>query len=282
MMRWFVICFCGALAAQNLAVSPQPVPQGDALLVRASTDAANARMNGRTIRLFPQKDGSRFGLMPVAVTDKPGVYELDILNATGSTIGKKMITVRDAHFPSQNVVISKSLSELKATPDEVAVFSAFRKEVLDDRHWAEPLAAPVPGCMTSLFGVQRLHNGKPTGDYHAGLDLRAHQGTPIHATAAGVVKIAGQFTLHGGAVAIDHGQGLQSVYMHMSKIASADGAAVQKGEVIGYSGSTGRSNAPHLHWSLYANGVAINPLQWVKVAPCSKPAAVPRRRRSRR
>jgi murein DD-endopeptidase MepM/ murein hydrolase activator NlpD len=69
-------------------------------------------------------------------------------------------------------------------------------------------------------------------------------------------------------VGIDHGQGLESMYLHLSRFAVAEGAAVKKGDVIGYSGSTGRSNAPHLHWSLYANGVPVNPLQWVGLKAC--------------
>jgi murein DD-endopeptidase MepM/ murein hydrolase activator NlpD len=81
------------------------------------------------------------------------------------------------------------------------------------------------------------------------------------------------FQLHGGTVGVDHGQGLVSIYLHMSGFAVKEGQAVRQGDVIGYIGSTGRSTAPHLHWSLYANGVAVSPLQWVKLKPCAVPAA---------
>jgi len=83
------------------------------------------------------------------------------------------------------------------------------------------------------------------------------------------VKIVRAWNIHGGTVAIDHGQGLQSIYLHMSKFATAEGAVVKKGDVIGYVGSTGRSTAPHLHWSLYANGVPVNPRQWVPLTACA-------------
>jgi murein DD-endopeptidase MepM/ murein hydrolase activator NlpD len=229
----------------------------------------SARLDGRIIRLFPQKEGGSFGLMPVPVLEKPGAYRLEVLDKSGKTVRTSEITVIDAHFPRQNIVISKSLSELKASPDEAEITSSFRKEVSDVRYWEEPLNKPVPGCMTSLFGVQRLHNGKPTGDYHGGLDLRAAAGTPIRAAASGVVKIARQFNLHGGTVAIDHGQGFESMYLHMSKIVAVEGSTVHKGDVIGFAGSTGRSTAPHLHWTLYVSGVPVNPLQWVKVTPCA-------------
>jgi|ERR1017187_9675817 murein DD-endopeptidase MepM/ murein hydrolase activator NlpD len=85
----------------------------------------------------------------------------------------------------------------------------------------------------------------------------------------GIVKIVREWNLHGRTVGIDRGQGLESIYLHMAKLAVAEGATVRKGDVIGYVGSTGRSTGPHLHWSLYANGVPVNPLDWVQVAPCS-------------
>jgi murein DD-endopeptidase MepM/ murein hydrolase activator NlpD len=146
--------------------------------------------------------------------------------------------------------------------------AAFRDLVSDIRFWTEPLQAPVPGCRTSPFGVRRLRNGKPTGDYHSGLDLRARVGQPIRATAAGAVHIARQWTVRGGTVGIDHGQGLTSMYLHMSKIEAQEGAQVQAGDVIGYAGSTGRSNAPHLHWALYVNGIPVSPLQWTAIPSC--------------
>jgi murein DD-endopeptidase MepM/ murein hydrolase activator NlpD len=93
----------------------------------------------------------------------------------------------------------------------------------------------------------------------------------VRAVADGVVKLVKTYNIHGGTVGVDHGQGLESMYLHLSRFAVAEGAAVHKGDVIGYSGSTGRSNAPHLHWSLYANGVPVNPLQWVRLGACGAP-----------
>lgn len=211
------------------------------------------------------------GLMPVAATEKAGTYRLEILDENGNVVHTAGIVVRDAHFPSQNIVLSKQLSELKPSPGESETVAAFRNTVSDIRYWTEPLVAPVSGCLTSPFGVRRLHNGKPTGDYHAGLDQRSPAGGPIRAAASGVVKIVRQYNLHGGTVAIDHGQGVESIYLHMSKFATHEGASVQKGEVIGYAGSTGRSTAPHLHWSVYVNGIPVNPMQWVHPVACTAP-----------
>ena len=268
-MRWFLFTLAASVAsAQSFEATPNPVPQGGALHVHGGENATQARLDGRTIRLFPQKEGGSLGLMPIPALEKPGDYKLELLGKDGAIVQSIDIVVKDARFPKQNVALTQALLDLKSTPDEVDLTKAFRAEVLETRYWEEPLAVPIPGCLTSVFGAQRLYNGKPTGDYHGGLDQRGPAGQPIHAVASGVVKIARPLQLHGGTVGINHGQGLESMYMHMSKIVATEGATVQQGDVIGYVGSTGRSTAPHLHWSLYVNGVPVNPRQWVDLSPC--------------
>jgi murein DD-endopeptidase MepM/ murein hydrolase activator NlpD len=158
--------------------------------------------------------------------------------------------------------------------------AALRHTVSPVRYWSEPFEAPTPGCITSPFGVRRLHNGKPTGTYHGGLDQRGAEGTPIRAVAGGIVKIVRKFNVHGDIVGIDHGQGVTSFYLHMSKFAIAEGTQVKKGDLIGYIGTTGRSTAPHLHWALDVHGIPVNPLQWMKVDSCDPaPPAVKKRKR---
>ena len=266
-MRWFIVWFAGVVWAGPVTVTPKIVRQGETVRVVAGGNGTEARLNGRTVRLFPQAD-SRFGLMPIPVDERPGEYNLEVLDQNHTVLESTGITVQNAHYPSQNVMISQALTELKASPGETETTAEFRNHVSDVRFWQDPLRPPVPGCMTSPFGVKRLQNGKPTGSYHGGLDLRGAAGSPIRATAAGTVVLAREFALHGGTVGIDHGQGLESMYLHMSKIGVAEGAKVQAGDIIGYVGSTGRSNAPHLHWSIYVNGISVSPLQWVSVRSC--------------
>jgi len=261
-MRWLLVLVAAVAWGQIV------VRQGEVIQVRTPGPAAEARMDGRTVRLFVQPEGGTLGLMPVPALKAPGKYALDLVGADGKVLSSETVTVRDAHFRTQNVVLEKATAELAPSPGEMDTVDAFLKSVSENRHWAEPLRLPVPGCMTSPFGVKRLRNGKPTGQIHAGLDQRSAAGRPVHAVADGVVKLVKAYNIHGGTVGIDHGQGLESMYLHLSRFAVAEGAAVKKGDVIGYSGSTGRSNAPHLHWSLYANGVPVNPLRWVGLRAC--------------
>jgi murein DD-endopeptidase MepM/ murein hydrolase activator NlpD len=273
-MRWLVFfCSIASLWAQGASFSPRQPRQGEVLFVRSGT-AAKARMAGQTITLFPQAEGAPLGLMPIPTLTKPGVYPLELLDKDGKVIESMDVTVLDAHYARQNIAIESKVAGLKPSPGEQETVSAFRKEVSETRYWKEPLELPLPGCLTSPYGVQRYYNGKPTGDFHAGLDQRGAEGTPIHAVTDGVVKIVHQFNLRGGTVAIDHGQGLQSIYMHQSKLAAKEGDHVAAGDVIGYVGATGRATGAHLHWTLYANGVPVNPGQWVKVpAACEAKAA---------
>lgn len=120
------------------------------------------------------------------------------------------------------------------------------------------LLAPVPGAMTSGFGMRR-HPILGYRRLHAGLDFRARHGTPIVAVSDGRVSAAGRAGGCGIAVRVDHGSGLSTRYCHMSRMAVGTGQSVRRGQVIGYVGSTGLSTGPHLHYEMYRGGRAINP-----------------------
>jgi murein DD-endopeptidase MepM/ murein hydrolase activator NlpD len=277
----FVCVSASAANAQQCSLKPATIPLGETVRLRCenavNTAPATARLKDRTIKMFKQKDGAWFGLMPIAEADIPGAYSVEFLAASGETIDSAKLTIRPTVFPTQNVNLAPQIEELKSSPEEIQTLATFRNSVSDERFWDDPLVVPVAGCMLSPFGVKRLHNGKPTGEFHGGVDQRAAAGSPIRAAAAGEVKIAQPFTVLGGTVAIDHGQGLETMYLHMLKIAVQPSARVNKGDVIGYVGATGRANGPHLHWLIDVNGVPVNPRQWVTLSACrsAAPKAAP-------
>ncbi|BDW80920.1 hypothetical protein MACH24_03580 [Erythrobacter sp. Dej080120_24] len=120
------------------------------------------------------------------------------------------------------------------------------------------LVAPVPGSISSSFGMRR-HPILGYRRMHSGMDFRARHGTPIVAVTDGRVSSAGRAGGCGIAVRLDHGGGLSTRYCHMSRMAVRSGQEVRRGQVIGYVGSTGLSTGPHLHYEMYRNGRAINP-----------------------
>ena len=119
---------------------------------------------------------------------------------------------------------------------------------------------PLEGKITSAFGSYRLYNGKKLGD-HRGVDIGGNPiGTPIKASNSGKVIFAKKLPTLGSAIIIDHGQGIHSLYMHMSKILVSMGDFVKKGQIIGKVGSTGLSTGPHLHWGISIHDTRINPM----------------------
>lgn len=256
---------------------PSSVEQGDTLRVTGNPiREAHVTFAEKKLRLFAHPSGIS-GLVPVPATLAPGQYPLKITDATGKPIFTQTVEVRDAKFPIQNIATTSAMTSLKPAPGEVESIQAFLNQVSDARQWAEPFRTPTPECMNSPYGVQRYYHGKPSGNFHRGLDLRSPLGTPVKATAAGTVKVAHMWNYTGGTVGIDHGQGFTSMYLHLSKIAATEGAAVQAGDVVGYVGSTGFATGPHLHWGLFIGGVAVNPRKWVSIPACAEAAPAPRK-----
>lgn len=259
-----------AFAAEACTVSTEKPLQGTVVRLTCTAEVASARMGDRTVPLFKQASGEWLGLLPIAANQKPGPSEITFLSPVQQVEETLPLTVADANFATQNVNLTPGIASLHNTPEEVQILAGFRQNVTDTRYWQDRFIEPVPGCMVSPFGVKRYRNHKPTGEYHGGVDLRGAPGTPVRAAADGTVKFAQLITVLGNTVGLDHGQGVETIYMHMSKLAVEPGAQVKQGDVLGYVGTTGRSSGPHLHWTLYVNSVQVNPGQWVKLTPCTK------------
>ena len=137
------------------------------------------------------------------------------------------------------------------------------------RLWTAPFARPVPGGVSSRFGLRRVFNDQPRG-VHRGLDLRGAEGTPILACADGRVVLADDLYFSGNAVYIDHGQGVFTSDLHMSRILVRPGDVVRRGQVIGKVGSTGRVTGPHLHLSLIVLGQAVDPEPLLEDRPAAR------------
>lgn len=126
--------------------------------------------------------------------------------------------------------------------------------------WSQDFVWPARGRISGRFGSQRIYRGEP-GSYHAGVDVAAGAGAPVVAPADGVVVLASPppFSLEGNLLIIDHGHGLNSAFLHLSRIDVRVGERVRKGEAIGAVGATGRATGPHLHWALSWDGARIDP-----------------------
>jgi len=146
-------------------------------------------------------------------------------------------------------------------PAEVAQIAAARRIHTDAGGWRQAFRWPATGRQSGWFGSQRVYQGKP-GSYHSGADVAVPTGTPIVAPADGVVILAADrpFTLEGNLLMLDHGAGLSSAFLHLSRIDVRPGDHVRAGQPIALSGATGRATGPHLHWGLQWRGAKLDPL----------------------
>jgi len=129
-----------------------------------------------------------------------------------------------------------------------------------------PSIWPVMGHITDSFG-ERLDPFSGEGAFHTGVDVASDYGAPVHATADGVVTIADDHAGYGRLVVIDHGFGITTWYAHLSAFSAVPGARVKRGEVVGYTGISGRSTGPHVHYEVRMNNAPVNPWRYMKATP---------------
>lgn len=175
--------------------------------------------------------------------------------------GGNRLSLLESSMPAALAATAKLINQLSRQIErqEQSYEEIFSKYKENQELFARlPAIKPVNAPRTSGFGM-RLHPIYQIMKFHSGQDFTAPTGTPIYATGNGVVETASFVDGYGNCVIIDHGFGYKTVYAHQSKIAVKAGQAVKRGELIGYVGNTGVSEAPHLHYEVIKDGVKVNP-----------------------
>lgn len=222
--------------------------------------------NSQKYPLFPDTDTADEprrcrALISVPVVLKTGTKQVKLLGTEFSA----PLNVVDAKYPVQRMTLPPSKNNFNTAPGEEEAVDKAKKTASEKRYWSSNFTAPSSARVSAGFGLRRIVNGKLLDDYfHSGLDYAGWLGSPVKACAPGkiVLAVSKGFKLHGNTVAIDHGQGVVSFYIHLSKVLVREGQLVKAGEQIGAIGQTGRANGPHLHFSIYVNGNASSPWQW--------------------
>lgn len=165
-------------------------------------------------------------------------------------------------LPTLAIGTSPSPAYQKIRAAELVQINAAKTLNAESDGWRQQMIWPATGRISTLFGSQRIYKGGVAGAYHGGIDIAKPTGTPVLAPADGVVGLATDhpFSLEGNLVMIDHGFGLVSAIMHLSRIDVKTGQVIHKGDVIGLSGMTGRATGPHVHWGLTWFGARLDPL----------------------
>lgn len=170
--------------------------------------------------------------------------------------------------PQQTVTPPASV--LARIREEAALVSKARKQVFSRQDFTQAFKWPVLGPITGVFGSQRVYNGSP-GRPHYGLDIAAPTGTAVSAPVDGVVTLAHPDMFYsGGTLIIDHGMGVSSTFIHLSKVLVAPGQEVKQGDVIAEVGATGRATGPHLDWRMNWSGQRLDPALLMGPMPAAK------------
>ena len=262
------------LARPAFAAKPKPavaVPGGVARLRLAAGDPApKAHLDGN--RLLVRREKNEWvALAGVPLSAKVGsTLKVEVDFASGKR-QVRPVKVVDKKYLTQHLTVAPGQADL---PEDMVLRYQQEREHLAQvlRTYTEPgpeslaLLQPVPGRRSGSFGLR----GMPLitrRSPHGGLDIAAPEGTPIVATAAGRVADSGDYLFLGNTLVLDHGQGMLSLYSHLSAIDVAVGATVPAGAPIGKVGATGRATGPHLHFSVYLNAASVDPAIFLPPEP---------------
>ena len=259
---------------------PAPLVNGSPVLFRVTTPKPVRTLSGNWLGHeiafdFDTSHKSWFALAGASQETKPGAYSLELHGETaaGQAISfEKKIRVERQPYPRVLVPLKVPEPYTAPSPEEQRQIAQDKetkaevfKTVSAGREWKGSFAPPVDAEISDVFGVERVFNGSVQST-HQGLDFRVPPGTSVAAVNSGRVILARPLFFEGDCVVIDHGQGLLTLYLHLSKFSVKEGDDVKKGEPIGLSGGTGRATGPHLHLAVRWQGVYLNPQVLLKLS----------------
>jgi murein DD-endopeptidase MepM/ murein hydrolase activator NlpD len=262
-----------AAAPGRWRVTHQPVRvvNGAPVLFRVTTPEPVRTLSGKWLGheiFFSFDEGQRawFALAGASLETKPGAYPIELSAKTAAgepSTYQQRIGVHLQRYPKAILKVpgrytAPNPEELHRIEQDKEIKAQAFQIVSADREWKGSFARPVKAGISDVFGVQRVFNGKVQST-HQGLDFRVPPGTPVAAVNRGRILLARPLFFEGNCLVIDHGQGLLTLYLHLSKFLVKEGDTVEKGQPIALSGGTGRATGPHLHLAVRWQGVYLNP-----------------------
>lgn len=216
-----------------------------------------------------------FTLAGVSFETEPGKYTLELTGETTArtpVIFKRTFMIGRAKYPKIRVQLAVEKKFTEPDPEQqkqiaegLEIKKQFLGRITPEREWDGNFAAPVQAENSDVYGSQRIFNGVAQRP-HFGLDYRVHTGTPVAAMNDGTVLLARFLYFEGNCVVIDHGQGLLTLYFHLSEIKVKEGDPVKRGDLIGLSGGTGRATGPHLHVAVRWQGTYLDPARLLQMS----------------
>ncbi|AOE83754.1 peptidoglycan DD-metalloendopeptidase family protein [Pseudomonas sp. TCU-HL1] len=264
-MRLFAaLLFCLALPAHAegfiTRLLNKPVPGGVAVVQLGNgAEAPTARYQGKPVLVVKEDGRDWIAIVGIPLGAKAGKQQIEVNDGRKLAFSVGPRTYREQRIKLANTRQVNPLPEdLKRIDRELAEQTAAYRRFSPGTPSNLLFDKPVNGPLSSPFGLRRFFNGEERNP-HSGLDFAVGAGTPIKAPAAGKVILIGDYFFNGRTVFVDHGQGLISMFCHMSKVDVKPGQQLPRGGVVGRVGATGRATGPHMHWNVSLNDVRVDP-----------------------
>jgi hypothetical protein len=228
------------------------------------------RLGDHDVPFFRLDDAGRFGALVGIDLEAPTGKQTLTVMLGNRTVARVPVLIQAQHFPTQTLTVPDEMVHLddetlvRVKQEQQQALSAMAP-VTPSRWWSGSFVVPTDGPQMGSFGKRRIINGEPRNP-HSGEDFSAPEGSQVVAANDGVVCLVSDHFFSGHSIFIDHGDGLYTMYFHLSKVSVEPSQHVQKGQVIGLVGSSGRATGPHLHWGARLNGARINPLELTRLA----------------
>lgn len=281
-----------ALAAEEqplLSLQPGVARPGDPVLVtvRGLTKAPTGTLGERPLRFYPVREGFQ-ALTGIPVELTPGPVPVKVaVPSPGSATSRELTGTLDvvaAGWPSRTLKVARKFVVKKPAPevrarmeaDRAAFATAFAQSFAAPL-FAENFAWPRQDSITAPYGDLRTYNGKKQSQ-HYGTDIRGATGTPVYAANAGTVVMSRDAYASGNTVLVHHGASLYTAYFHLSAMDVKDGERVERGQLLGKVGATGRVTGPHLHWGVKVDDLWVDGETLLKLDFTGEPAPAVTRR----
>jgi len=252
------------------------VYQGDTLIIIGENISERKEIRGefdsRDLEFFSIEGSDKlFALLGIDAKQSPGEYIVSIF-LSGELVMEQIIEIKKSNFYVTQIIITPELEEKGLMADNISknistndgvivyeIVNRYNPEIYFNKNFIYPLDELIN---VGAFGNIRKDNGVTI--QHLGVDLDAEEGTSIYVINDGQVVFAGELTVYGKTIIVDHGLGIYSLYLHLSEFKTSKGLMVERGEIIGLTGNTGWSTGPHLHLSIKANKASVDPLKFIE------------------
>jgi murein DD-endopeptidase MepM/ murein hydrolase activator NlpD len=265
---WLPVLVHAETAQQpEVLFEPNNPGPGDIMVVTVKnvTGMVEGTFNGKKVYFNPSRDSLK-AIVGIDLSTPPGKYDIEV-SAVGNTL-RRTVQVIKKKYGLQRLTLPKDMVEL--TPENEARVEREQHKMAaiwpneSELVWAGNFINPREGEIVTQFGIKRIINNIRKNP-HSGVDVSAAEGDEVRAPNNGVVVLIDDQFYSGNSVVLDHGQGIYTMFFHLSKVLVRPGQKVKKGEVIALVGSTGRSTGAHLHWGARVQGAKVDPLELIKL-----------------